>query len=149
MNFSLWVLLIPERSFDVPLISTIIFTNFQNKGKIFGAHSIKEIFLRLYHLSSKHNSLIMEFYSLEGVNNQIAWNLSFRHEPLERDLQSEVELLDILQNFNPIVESDSIIWILDSSKSFACASFYANLVFHSHISLSFLWLNEFRKLRSP
>ena len=81
----------------------------------------------------------MKFYSLEGDNNQIAWNLSFRYDPLERDLQLVVELLDILQNISPSIESYSIIWIPNSSNSFSCASFHANLVSIPIDLFIFLW----------
>ena len=52
----------------------------------------------LFVIFTKHGAPICELYSYMEGDNQITWSFLFKHHPLERDLQSIIEMLSILLN---------------------------------------------------
>lgn len=88
-----------------------------------GASMVKDLFPRLYHLSSRKDGVVREMG--DWVNGRWMWKLEWRRELLEREKAREEELLQFLSGFSPIAgAADRWSWGTNANISFSVKDAY-------------------------
>lgn len=105
------------------------------------------LFPRLFHISSVHLASISEF--LVWNDDVYSWNLHFRRDLSERDIEDLSSLLLILDRVSLSTLPDSRTWLVCRTGIFNCSSFYTHLTNSNPGSPSFSIHNLIWKSRIP